>query len=478
MEMSSFSSNGKPDVQDFPEENSGNNNSYVDVDVLPDDFEPSFARKALIFTTYACVIFAISSPLTSYPAMQKDIPGFDQSSSFFVMGVATAGTGFGKILPGYLVARFGARRTYLILILTLGLLCGALSICNSVGTIAVVQFFIEFSAGSAWPSHNEIVRGHFGATMLGKGIQTISLSSRSSDMLGKAMYGGILYAEVSWRWVARLAAALCVIGAFLSLFHKDSHYKRDVRREASLREIFNRTVDILCRRRYWKAVGVYMLLTLLKKSGQLIPVYFLNTSNPSLVNAGVASWLGIIFQCGLLLGIVGGGYWYNLISNGKKRGLVLTLLLMSTGAGAMLCIFGVHVTSSLSMLIFRGALVVVFATGIGLAYYIPIGIFVVQIGKEDTATVSALMDFVGYAFGSIFFVAVLTPMVQYLGWFWVWFFYAGVSLLSAILENSFLNMLYGTNWETVKPDYIFGSRELNDGTEDYKSLLEHSDQDV
>jgi hypothetical protein len=112
MEMSSFSSNGEPDVQDLPEENSGNN--YVDVDVLPDDFEPSFARKALIFATYTCVIFAISSPLTSYPAMQKEVPGFDQSSSFFVMGVATAGTGFGKILPGYLVARFGARRTYLI----------------------------------------------------------------------------------------------------------------------------------------------------------------------------------------------------------------------------------------------------------------------------------------------------------------------------------------------------------------------------
>ena len=130
---------------------------------------------------------------------------------------------------------------------------------------------------------------------------------------------------------------------------------------------------------------------------------------------------------------------------------------MSTGAGVALVIVGVHVTNSAAMLVFRGGLVVIFATGVGLAYYIPIGIFVVKIGKEDTATVSALMDIVGYAFGSLFFVAVLTPMVEYLGWFWVWSFYAGVSFLSAILANGFLNMLYETDWSTVKPDYIFGS---------------------
>ena len=464
MEMSSFSnrSDGNNSLEEEEinynnEEEDEKNNDNNSTMLLPENFEPTFARKALIFTTYACVIFAISSPLTSYPAMQKDVPGFDQSSSFFVIGVATAGTGLGKILPGYLVARFGARKTYLFLILTLGLLCSTLSICNSVGTIAIVQFFIEFSAGSAWPSHNEIVRGHFGSNMLGKGIQTISLSSRSSDMVGKLMYGSILYVGISWRWVARLAAALCIVGAVLSSQHRDSHQKADVRREASLRDIFNRTVDILCRKRYWQAVGVYMLLTVLKKSGQLIPVYFLNTSDPKLVNTGIASWLGTLFQCGLLIGIFGGGYLYNSISNIKKKGLVLTLLLMSTGAGVALVIVGVHVTNSAAMLVFRGGLVVIFATGVGLAYYIPIGIFVVKIGKEDTATVSALMDIVGYAFGSLFFVAVLTPMVEYLGWFWVWSFYAGVSFLSAILANGFLNMLYETDWSTVKPDYIFGS---------------------
>ena len=445
-----------------------------ETELLSESFEPSFARKALIFFTYSCVIFAISSPLTSYPAMEKDVPDFDQSSSFFVLGVATAGTGLGKILPGYLVARFGARRTYLVLILTLGFLCAVLSVCNSVGTIALVQLLIEFTAGPAWPSHNELVRGHFGANMVGKGIQTISISSRSSDMVGKFIYGSILFAGISWRWVVRLAAAICLCGALLSFLHKDSHSQADVRREVSLRDIFRRTLNVLRRRRYWKAVGTYMLLTVLKKSGQLIPVYFSKTSDPSLVNAGVASWLGIVFQCGLILGLFGGGYLYNSVSDRKKRGLVLGLLLVSTGAGVVLALFGVHVTSSLPMLIFRGALVVVFATGVGLPYYIPIGIFVVKIGKEDTATVSALMDFVGYAFGSVFFVSILTPMVKHLGWFWVWGFYAGVSFLSAVLANGFLNMLYETDWDTIQPDYIFGARPGS--LEDKQALLIDQEQ--
>ena len=69
--------------------------------------------------------------------------------------------------------------------------------------------------------------------------------------------------------------------------HKDSHFEADVRRDVSLRDIFDRTVNVLRRKRYWKAVCMYMLLTILKKSGQLIPVYFSDTSDPSLVNSAL-----------------------------------------------------------------------------------------------------------------------------------------------------------------------------------------------
>ena len=141
----------------------------------------------------------------------------------------------------------------------------------------------------------------------------------------------------------------------------------------------------------------------------------------------------------------------------------------------MLTLFGVHVTNSLATLVFRCALVTIFATGVGLAYYIPIGVFVVKIGKEDTATVSALMDIVGYAFGGIFFTFVLTRMVKHLGWFWVWMFYAGIALLSAFLATGFLNMLLETDWDTIEPEYICARKT---GAEDDRVSLLDNDQQV
>ena len=97
-----------------------------------------------------------------------------------------------------------------------------------------------------------------------------------------------------------------------------------------------------------------------------------------------------------------------------------------------------------------------------------------KIGKEDTATVSALMDIVGYAFGSIFFTFVLTRMVKHLGWFWVWMFYAGIALLSAFLATGFLNMLLETDWDTIEPEYIC-ARKTGAG-DDKVSLLDNDQQ--
>ena len=59
MEMTSFSGNGESDLpENLPEKIDANDSHLSDVRVLPDDFEPSFARKALIFTTYACRVYS------------------------------------------------------------------------------------------------------------------------------------------------------------------------------------------------------------------------------------------------------------------------------------------------------------------------------------------------------------------------------------------------------------------------------------
>ena len=68
----------------------------------------------------------------------------------------------------------------------------------------------------------------------------------------------------------------------------------------------------------------------------------------------------------------------------------------------MLTLFGVSITNSLATLVSSLCARDYFCHWVGLAYYIPIGVCG-ENWEEDTATVSALMDIVGYAFGSIFF---------------------------------------------------------------------------
>ena len=94
--------------------------------------------------------------------MHTDIPTFTSSSSFFVYGIATIGTGCGKLLPGYDVTKFGARQTYLFVIINMGILCLLLSFSETVMHVAFIEFFIELHAGSAWPAHAMMI---FAATL-------------------------------------------------------------------------------------------------------------------------------------------------------------------------------------------------------------------------------------------------------------------------------------------------------------------------
>ena len=178
-------------------------------------------------------------------------------------------------------------------------------------------------------------------SLIGQGIQIISLSSRCSDLFGKAVYGSMLYKHFSWRYILRLASLLCFLCAILSRYHQDSVKIPDIRNSnVTIQEIRDRTIRILCRKRFWSGALVMLFLTLLKNERDgLMPVYFHDTS--SLVNEGSASWYAAIFQLGLLSSIFIGGTFYNKIINGKnKRLLCVSLLVFGVLLSAALAIFG------------------------------------------------------------------------------------------------------------------------------------------
>ena len=451
---------------------------------LPKDYVPSFSRKLLFFVTYGVVILAATSPLASYAAMHNDIPNFTSSSSFLVYGIATIGTGCGKLLPGYVVARFGARAIYLYLIFTIGILCMLLSFSQTVMHVAIFEFFIELHAGTAWPAHAVMIRGNFGENLIGEGIQIISLSSRGSDLFGKGLYGTMLYKHISWRYILRLASILCFACALLSRLHQDSVKTPDIYNpNITINDIRKRTITILCRKRFWSGALVMLFLTLLKRSGQLMPVYFNDTS--TIVNEGSASWYAAIFQVGLLSSIFIGGSIYNRIVDGKnKRLLCVALLIFGVILSSLLAIFGVQKSNSYNMLMFRCVLIFFYACSIGLTYFIPTAVFSIKFGQKDTATVSALMDFVGYTFGSAFLINILTPMQKYLGWRYVWAFYSLLTLLSVFITYDFMTMLEvddTINWSNLRYKYIsqrcIKSNENDDiGGKDKKILIDYVDK--
>ena len=134
---------------------------------------------------------------------------------------------------------------------------------------------------------------------------------------------------------------------------------------------------------------------------------------------------------------------------------------------------------------FRCVLIFFYACSIGLTYFIPTAVFSIKkFGQKDTATVSALMDFVGYTFGSAFLINILTPMQKYLGWRYVWAFYSLLTLLSVFITYNFMTMLEvddTINWSNLRYKYIsqrcIKSNENDDiGGKDKKILIDYVDK--
>ena len=64
-------------------------------------------------------------------------------------------------------------------------------------------------------------------------------------------------------------------------------------------------------------------------------------------------------------------------------------------------------------------LVPIVAVGVGLTYYVPMGVFSVKFGQENTALVSAYLDLLGYLTSAIFLSGILRPAIN-VGWSSAW----------------------------------------------------------
>ena len=379
--------------------------------------------------------------------MQHELANFTSGDAATVLGIATVGTGLGKIQAMMTVARFGARRTYLFAQIALATFVCLLSLSNAVWLVALCTFSMEFAAGPSWPAHAVIVRGWWPTDMLPSAFWVLSLASRGSDMGSKLLYGALLNVGVPWRWLLRLASCGAIIGAFLSRWHRDTHQQEGaadvMNSDANAQKQLRTFVYISNQRKFWIAGITMLLLTCVKKSGQLTSVYFRDVTNQTILSDGGAAGMGVVFQMGLMSSVLVFGKLYEKLVHDRHRiMLCISLVGMSSLCGLLLALDGGEVSSSVSLLVWRAALVFFVAVGVGLTYYVPMGVFSVQFGKENTALVSAYLDLLGYLMSATFLSMVLRPAINSGGgWSTAWYCLAFVSLIGSVAALIFLRML-------------------------------------
>ena len=382
-----------------------------------------------------------------YPSMQHDISNFTSADTAIVLAVANVGTGLGKINAMLTVSRCGARRTYLAGQLLMSIFVMLLSLADSVWLIALCCFAMEVSGGPAWPAHAVIIRGHFPPQLLSKAFWILSLSSRGSDMMAKLFYGSLLGINVSWRWLLRVGSAGALIGAFFSRLHTDSKTMADlIDTNANPIHQFQRFVSIAKQKKFWIASVTMLLLTCVKASGQLTSVYFRDVTDTAILNDGGAAMMGVVFQIGLMMSVLLFGQLYQWFTNDAYRVILCSsLVVLASVAGFVLSVISNTVSDSVSLLVCRSLAVFLVALGIGTTYYIPIGVFSVEFGREDTAIVSAFLDLLGYLMSAVFMATVLNPAIKH-GWSMAWFWIAVVSVAATGMTVVFLRMLlYGND---------------------------------
>ena len=90
----------------------------------------------------------------------------------------------------------------------------------------------------------------------------------------------------------------------------------------------------------------------------------------------------------------------------------------------------------------KTALLFVTAVGIGLSYYVPIGVYSVRFGKERAGVVSAYIDALS-AVATAAFLWMLSGTVD-AGWSHAWLQLGGIGLVMTCSTTQFVRYLYGT----------------------------------
>ena len=118
-------------------------------------------------------------------------------------------------LTGWLVERFGARRTWffaLILFTVASLLCGA---AWSTGSLIVFRILQGLGGGLTLPLAQTFIAQASGPQRFGRALAFVAVPAQLAPIIGPVV-GGVLIAGLGWRWIFWINVPLTVAGLILA----------------------------------------------------------------------------------------------------------------------------------------------------------------------------------------------------------------------------------------------------------------------
>ena len=177
---------------------------------------------AIVASVYFCNAFAITLPVILTPMIAKAYqlsPNHLTSFCGAVASIGIMGGGLGKIINGIVCQRLGGITTASLYLLGTGWCSLLLSLSTSLGSVRWLVAGMEFFSSAMWVASCLILSNHYAKEPLlfARGITFLSLSSTMAQLLAKTA-GSALLQVMNWRAIARLGAALTLVGSLLTWF--------------------------------------------------------------------------------------------------------------------------------------------------------------------------------------------------------------------------------------------------------------------
>jgi len=377
--------------------------------------------------TYMLLIFPRLA-MAAINSDMKDSLGFTNEDITVLVTVQGLSYATGKLFNGIIIDRMDARYA-LWAFMTLSMLSTfGWSFANTKTQMYPFIFVNFYCQAGTWPSMAKMIYNWFDANAYGQAFSFLSMSSKFGSFFTLIALGGVVSAT-DWRWSLRVASFVIGAGLLFSLVmmrNRPAAPKCPGHRQMTGKDpgvgVFALIKVIYKSARFWLCLATIATMTVLTAMEGFMPLLLTDIFRPCLdtkvdnicdstFDSGAAAIVGSLAPLGLIMSLIFGQVYLSDAKPTKEAKASVTFLI---GETVVMIIFSIWVTMAESgsrpkedPWVWVGFLMIfIFLYGfcIGYPYYIPVSVYSVKVGGQNSATLSALIDLGGYSMSTIYLI--------------------------------------------------------------------------